>query len=157
MNINECNLKTESEELINLLETNGTKYYKTLCKLHKNYSNEEIKKILNYTHYTCYYGHQLHGLIDVVGNLVNYPTIGVYGNNISVSEDLGIKILDEFIKYEIDLDLKDYYNRTPLQNLMNTTKLTARKNNKRFKKKMQDYYINRLNKTLVKKISILID
>ena len=158
MNSNNVIKKTErnliiiSEDLIKLLEYNGEKYYKELCNLENNYNNEEIKKILNETHYICYMGHHLHALIYLVGDLVNKPHMDVYGTNYSISEDLGKKILEEFIKYDIDFDLENYYNETPLQNLNSNKGLTERKNNNNFKKKLKDYYIRRLNIRLLKNI-----
>ena len=146
--MNKVNYSEKSEELINILENNGKEYYKELCKLKDNYTKEEINKILNNGHYNCYMGHHLHALIYIVGDLVSFPRKGVYGNFNSISNDLGIKILEELVKYNIDLDYKNYYNETPLQNL-NSNGYTKRKNNTNFKKKLENYYINRLNKTLI--------
>lgn len=140
----------ESEKLINLLEYDPMKYYIELCNLKKKYTKKEIKKILDMTQYICYMGHHLHALIYVVGDLINNKNTRVYGTKIAVSEDLGIKILEKLIKYNIDLNLKNYYEQTPLQNLYDKETLTARKNNNKFKKKLKDYYIDRLNKNLIK-------
>ena len=140
----------ESEKLINLLEYDPMKYYIELCNLKKKYTKKEIKKILDMTQYICYMGHHLHALIYVVGDLINNKNTCVYGTKIAVSEDLGIKILEKLIKYNIDLNLKNYYEQTPLQNLYDKETLTARKNNNKFKKKLKDYYIDRLNKNLIK-------
>ena len=142
----------ESEKLINLLEYDPMKYYIELCNLKKKYTKKEIKKILDMTHYICYMGHHLHALIYVVGDLINNKNTYVYGTKIAVSEDLGIKILEKLIKYNIDLNLKNYYEQTPLQNLYDKETLTARKNNNKFKKKLKDYYIDRLNKNLIKEM-----
>ena len=138
----------KSENLIKLLETDGEKYYEELCKLKETYNNKEIKAILDCTHYISYFGHHLHALIHVVGDLVQSPKANVYGTGTSVSENLGKKILEEFIKYDVDFDLKNSYKETPLQNL-NGIGYTERKNNINFKKKLEDYYINRLDKTLI--------
>lgn len=139
----------KSEKLVQLLENNGEEYYKELCNLKEKYTNEEIKKLLNDTHYICYMGNHLHALIYVVGDLVEKPMDAVYGTKTSVSEELGIKILEKFIEYDVDFNSENYYNETPLQNI-NSNGYTKRKNNNKFKKKLQDYYINNLNKTLSK-------
>lgn len=139
----------KSEKLIKILENDGEEYYKELCNLKEKYTNEEIKKLLNDTHYICYMGNHLHALIYVVGVLVEKPMDDVYGTKISVSEELGIKILEKFIEYDVDFNSENYYNETPLQNI-NSNGYTKRKNNNKFKKKLQDYYINNLNKTLRK-------
>lgn len=94
-------------------------------------------------------GNHLHALIYVVGDLVEKPMDAVYGTKTSVSEELGIKILEKFIEYDVDFNSENYYNETPLQNI-NSNGYTKRKNNNKFKKKLQDYYINNLNKTLRK-------
>ena len=150
--MNKDNLKgifKKSEELIKILEKNGEEYYNELCNLKETYTDENIKKLLDYTHYMCYMGSHLHGLIYLVGDLVEKPLDGVYGTKSSVSEELGIKILEKFIEYDVDFYSENYYNETPLQNL-NSNGYTKRKNNNRFKKNLQDYYITRLNKTLGK-------
>ena len=139
----------KSEKLIKILENDGEEYYKELCNLKEKYTNEEIKKLLNDTHYICYMGNHLHALIYLVGDLVNKPMDGVYGTNSSVSEELGINILEKFIEYDVDFYSENYYNETPLKNL-DSNGYTQRKNNNKFKKKLQDYYINNLNKTLRK-------
>lgn len=146
-------LAKKSEDLIKLLEYNGEEYYNELCNLRNNYNNDEIKEILNETHYICYMGHHLHALIYLVGDLVNEVKEGVYGTNYSISEDLGNKILEEFIKYDIDFDLKNYYKEKPLENLNSVNTLTYRKNNNNFKKKLKDYYISRLNSILMNQIN----
>jgi len=93
-------------------------------------------------------GNHLHAIIYVVGDLVNknIPN-GIYGSKISVPEDIGILILGKLIEYNIDLYDENYYNELPLKNLMSDG-LTKRKNNTKFKKTLQDYYIRDLNKTL---------
>ena len=139
----------KSEKLIKILENDGEKYYKELCNLKEKYTNEEIKKLLNDTLYICYMGNHLHALIYVVGDLVQKPSDGVYGTKTSVSEELGVKILEKFIEYDVDFYSENYYNETPLQNL-NSNGYTQRKNNNKFKKKLKNYYINNLNKTLNK-------
>ena len=103
----------KSEKLVQLLENNGEEYYKELCNLKETYTNEEIKKLLNDTHYICYMGSHLHALIYVVGDLVEKPMDAVYGTKTSVSEELGIKILEKFIEYDVDFNSENYYNETP--------------------------------------------
>ena len=71
----------------------------------------------------------------------------IFGTKISVSEDLGIKILDKLVEYNIDLYDENYYKETPLQNL-NSDGYTKRKNNLKFKKKLQEYYIRNLDTKL---------
>lgn len=138
-----------SEGLIKLLEKDGEKYYNKLCNLKETYTDENIKKLLNDTHYICYMGNHLHALIYLVGDLVEKPLDDVYGTKSSISEELGIKILEKFIEYNVDFYSENYYNETPLKNI-NSNGYTKRKNNNKFKKKLQDYYITRLNKTLGK-------
>ena len=143
------NIFKKLKELIKILENNGEQYYNELCNLKETYTDENIKKLLDNTHYICYMGSHLHALIYLVGDLIEKPLDGIYGTKSSISEDLGIKILEKFIEYDVDFNLENYYNETPLQNL-NGCGYTRRKNNNKFKKKLQDYYITNLNKTLGK-------
>lgn len=143
------NIFKKSEELIKILEKNGEEYYNELCNLKETYTDENIKKLLDNTHYICYMGSHLHALIYLVGDLIEKPLDDVYGTMSSISEELGIKILEKFIEYDVDFYSENYYNETPLKNI-NSNGYTKRKNNNKFKKKLQYYYITRLNKTLGK-------
>ena len=140
---------TISENLIYLLEKNPEKYYEELCNLKNNYTMDIIKKIIDCTHYKCYMGHHLHAIIYMVGDLFYEEARqkDIYGTNISVSETLGIKILEKLIEYNVDLYIENYYDETPLQNLT-AHGFTKRKNNTQFKKKLQEYYIRDLDKEL---------
>ena len=143
---------TISENLLQLLLENPEKYYEELCDLKKKYNMDLIKKILDCSHYQSYMGNHLHSLIYVVGDLFYEETKekNIFGSKIAVSEDLGIKILDKLVEYNIDLYAENYYKETPLQNL-NSGGYTKRKNNLKFKKKLQDYYIRDLDTTLPSK------
>ena len=107
---------TISENLLTLLLKNPEKYYDELCDLKNKYNMELIKKIIDCTHYESYMGNHLHSLIYVVGDLF-YEESKEKETKISVSEDLGIKILDKLVEYNIDLYSENYYQETPIQNL----------------------------------------
>ena len=100
------NIFKKSEELIKILENNGEQYYNELCNLKETYTDENIKKLLDNTHYICYMGSHLHALIYLVGDLIEKPLDGIYGTKSSISEDLGIKILEKFIEYDVDFNLE---------------------------------------------------
>ena len=138
-----------SENLVRMLEKNPEEYYEKLCELKNEYDMDIIKKILDYQHYECYMGHHLHALVYIVGDLYykDSKQKNIYGTKIKVSEDMGIKILEKLIEYNIDLHSENYYNETPLKNL-SAEGFTKRKNNTEFKKKLQQYYIDDLNRTL---------
>lgn len=144
---------TISENLIKLLLENPEKYYEELCDLKNKYTMDIIKKILDCQNYECYMGNHLHALIYVVGDLSDEKSKekNVFGSNTSVSEELGIKILDELVEYNIDLYDENYYEETPLQNLKSNG-FTKRKNNLHFKKNLETYYINYLNTELLKNV-----
>ena len=112
-----------------------------------------IKKILDCSHYQSYMGNHLHSLIYVVGDLFYEETKekNIFGSKIAVSEDLGIKILDKLVEYNIDLYAENYYNESPLQNLKSDG-YSKRKNNLKFKKKLEKYYIDDLNNGLSKSL-----
>ena len=144
---------TISENLLTLLLKNPEKYYDELCDLKNKYNMELIKKIIDCTHYESYMGNHLHSLIYVVGDLFYEESKEkeIFGTKISVSEDLGIKILDKLVEYNIDLYAENYYQETPLQNLKSDG-YTKRKNNLKFKKKLEKYYIDDLNNGLLKSL-----
>ena len=141
-----------SENLLQLLLENPEKYYEELCNLKNKYNMDLIKKILDCSHYQSYMGNHLHSLIYVVGDLFYEETKekNIFGSKITVSEDLGIKILDKLVEYNIDLYDENYYEESPLQNL-NSDGYTKRINNLKFKKKLQEYYIHNLDTTLSSK------
>ena len=98
-------------------------------------------------------GNLLHALIYLTGDLV-YNDIGeIFGANISINEELGIKILEKLIEYNTDIYFENYYEETPLQNLKSNS-YTKRKNNENFKKKLEKYYIDDLNKGLIESLKI---
>jgi len=144
---------TISENLLTLLLENPEKYYEELCDLKNKYNMDLIKKILNCSHYQSYMGNHLHSLVYVVGDLFYEETKekNIFGSKISVSEDLGIKILDKLVEYNIDLYAENYYEESPLQNLKNPG-YTKRKNNLKFKKKLEKFYIDDLNNGLLKSL-----
>ena len=144
---------TISENLLTLLLENPEKYYEELCDLKNKYNMDLIKKILDCSHYQSYMGNHLHSLIYVVGDLFYEETKekNIFGSKISVSEDLGIKILDKLVEYNIDLYSENYYEESPLQNLKSQG-YTKRKNNLKFKKKLEKYYIDDLNNGLLKSL-----
>jgi len=144
---------TISENLVQLLLENPEKYYDELCDLKNKYNMELIKKIIDCTHYESYMGNHLHSLIYVVGDLFYEETKekNIFGSKITVSEDLGIKILDKLVEYNIDLYNENYYKETPIQNLKSDG-YTKRKNNLKFKKKLEKYYIDDLNNGLSKSL-----
>ena len=144
---------TISENLLTLLLENPEKYYEELCDLKNKYNMDLIKKILNCSHYQSYMGNHLHSLVYVVGDLFYEETKekNIFGSKISVSEDLGIKILDKLVEYNIDLYSENYYQETPIQNLKSDG-YTKRKNNLKFKKKLEKFYIDDLNNGLLKSL-----
>ena len=144
---------TISENLLTLLLKNPEKYYEELCDLKNKYNMDLIKKILNCSHYQSYMGNHLHSLVYVVGDLFYEETKekNIFGSQISVSEDLGIKILDKLVEYNIDLYAENYYEESPLQNLKSDG-YSKRKNNLKFKKKLEKYYIVDLNNGLSKSL-----
>ena len=105
---------TISENLLTLLLENPEKYYEELCDLKNKYNMDLIKRIIDCQHYQSYMGNHLHSLIYVVGDLFYEETKekNIFGSKIAVSEDLGIKILDKLVEYNIDLYAENYYEDT---------------------------------------------
>ena len=99
-----------SENLLHILLENPEKYYDELCDLKNKYNIDLIKKILDCTHYECYMSNHIHALIYIVGDLFYEDSEKqVFGSKISVTEDLGIKILNKLVEYNIDLYDENYY------------------------------------------------
>lgn len=138
-----------SARLIKTLQEKPEKYYEELCKLKNDYTEEYVKKIVNCVQYDTYMGNHLHTLIYVVGDLVfeESKKKNIFGTKIKIDEDTGIEILEKLVEYGVDLYNKNYYEETPLQNL-SSKGLTKRKNNEKFKRKLQQYYIDDLNNEL---------
>ena len=138
-----------SKDLIKIIQEDPDKYYKELCDLSLKYKRDFIKKIVNCTQYETYCGNHLHTLIYMVGDLFYEESKEkkIFGAHLSISEDLGIMILEKLIKYDVSLYNTNYYKENPLQNISSSS-FTKRKNNTRFKRKLQQYYIDDLNKEL---------
>ena len=77
----------------------------------------------------------------------NQKKKNIFGTKIKIDEDTGIQILEKLVEYGINLYSKNYYEETPLQNL-SSKGLTKRKNNEKFKRKLQQYYIDDLDNEL---------
>lgn len=138
-----------SEYFCKLLEKDPEKAYKELCELKNKYDMDFISKVVNISHYCAYMGNLLHCVIYMVGDLVYEESIeeDMYGTKNKISEELGIQFLEKLIEYNIDIHCNSYYNENALE-CMNSHSYIKRKNNKKFKNKLMDYYIHELDKTL---------
>lgn len=125
--------------LLKLIHT-PTVYYYELCNLQNIYSLEIIKEIINSGNNTINNGNHLHALVYVTGQLINNDfSEHFYGSESYIFENLAIHILDELIKYDINLFHLDSNNKTPLDYLFHNTKY-SRKKNKKFIKYIKTYY-----------------
>ena len=141
-----------SEELFNLLENNYIAYYNTLCDLEIQYDKTTIKKIVDNSAYRTYLGNQLHALIYLTGDLENESSkkYNIYGSTSLIPEEFSIKIFNKLVEYNIDIYQKNYYEQTPLQNIMCTECYSYRINNNKLKNAIKNKYISDLNLTLIK-------
>tara|TARA_B100001142_G_C14323329_1_gene651325 strand:+ start:236 stop:868 length:633 start_codon:yes stop_codon:yes gene_type:complete len=125
--------------LSNLLEKSPKLYYDILCKAYA----ENINMKLYINDETCYhnwYSNHVFCLLYCVGDLINNSPSNFYGKTTSISEDLGIKILDKLIELEVNIHTTNTYNFT-IMDIINTKQtLTERKNNEKFIKKLIHYY-----------------
>ena len=128
---------------IELLKKYPEQYYKQLCEL--NNSNQNISDILNEQVYESWYGTHLHCLCCLVGKLEpkydeeDCLLTGFYGYGYNISNELGIKILNEMIRGGIDINIKDYYDMT-VNTKLNTNLLTTRVDNIPFKENIEKLY-----------------
>tara|TARA_B100001996_G_C18386270_1_gene487304 strand:+ start:137 stop:622 length:486 start_codon:yes stop_codon:yes gene_type:complete len=143
-----------SKMLIETLQSDPEKHYEYLCDLKNKYDCDFIKKLVDCTYHEAYMGNLLHALICLTGDLVCNDGRKIFGVNSSIHEELGIKILEKLIEYNTNIYFKNYYEETPLQNLKSNG-YTKRKNNEKFKKKLEKYYIDDLNIELLLKLKKL--
>ena len=96
----------------------------------------DIESEINSKVYETWYSNHLMCLGYLVGDLkdseqsMNYT---FYGSNSSISENLGIEILNALVKLGVDLYSKSYYDINIFQHLITDGMLTNRINNDRFK------------------------
>ncbi len=141
-----------AEYFCELLEKDTERAYKELCELRNKYDMDFIYKVVNISHYYVNMGKLLHCVIYMVGDLVYEESIekNMYGTKNKISEELGIQLLEKLIEYNVDIYSETYYNENALE-CLNSDSGTKRKNNKKFKNKLMNYYIRELDKTLILK------
>ena len=132
-------IENRKHYLSTLLEKSPELYYDILCK----HCSKNINMKLYINDETCYhnwYSNHVFCLLYCVGDLINNSPSNFYGKNTSISEDLGIKILDKLIELEVNIYTTNTYNYT-IMDIINTKQpLTERKNNEKFIKKLIHYY-----------------
>lgn len=132
-------IKHQKHYLFTILEKSPNLYYSLLCKAYDQ--NIDIKLYINDK--TCYhnwYSNHVFCLLYCVGDLITISPNSFYGMNTSISEDLGIKILDKLIELGVNIHTTNTYNCT-IMDIINTKQpLTERKNNEKFIKKLIHYY-----------------
>lgn len=142
-NIEEEDSRLISLMLLNKLEKTPTVYYYELCELKNKYTPEFISKIINdISSPYIYNGNHLHALVYLTGKLDNDlydEETDFYGKKNYIFENLSIHILDELIKYDIDLFCVNNMNYTPLDCLFHKM-CTTRTKNKKFITKLKSYY-----------------
>ena len=140
-----------SEELFDLLENNYIAYYNTLCDLELQFDKHIIKKIVDNSAYRTYLGNQLHALIYLTGDLANVSTekTNIYGSKSLIPDEFSIKIFNKLVEYNINVYQQNYYEQTPLQNIMCEECYSYRINNNKLKKAIRNKYIYDLDKTLI--------
>ena len=129
---------------IHLLEKHPTLFY-----IHLSYYSEHdlelAEKIVNSYCYGSWFGNIAHCIVYLTGILVNKSDRSdvrsqFYGYNINKIDDVfGMKLLNLAIKCNVDLNFKDYYDRTPGE-IPTDTVLTVRTNNDKFLKLLKLYY-----------------
>jgi len=134
-----------TSEMFTLLEDNPLEYYNKLCKFQNMYDENEIKQIINGCEYRTWYSNHLQALTYVVGELYESPEYSqieqkaFYGVSTNIDEELGIKILNKLVEYNVDLYNKNYYDQIALE-IINNDGISKRINNEKFKKKLYEVY-----------------
>ena len=63
-----------------------------------------------------------------------------YGQHTSISDDMGCLILDAMLKAGADITIEDFYGDNLQKSLEHTHTLTARKDNTKFKEKVDELF-----------------
>ena len=129
-----------SSIMIDLLEHNPEKYYTYLCNLKNKYSKDYIKEIVDSCEYRTWFSNHLQTLIYVVGDLTTVTQYSFFGKNTVINEDIGIKIFNILIEYNVNIYFKDYYNSTAFDIINQMNSITYRTNNFNLKKNLFDLY-----------------
>ena len=126
--------------LFEILEKCPEQYYRILCKAAE--SNYDLRQYINDTsYYNSWYSNHIFCLSYCVGDLKYIPEKDsiFYGKNISIDQNLGIKILDKLIELDANIYATNYYKKNIIDEI-NNSGLTKRTNNERFIKKLKEYF-----------------
>ena len=123
----------EVTNLSHQLLANNPEHYLNILRHCKN-NQIDVKKQINSQQYETWYSNHLFCLSYLVGDLVKDDFDSeFYGKQFSISNHLGIEILNNLISLGVDVHSKNYYDQTVFDCIMEKNVLTSRKNNEEFK------------------------
>jgi len=129
-----------------LLESDPATYYERLLTANSDPENAgALRYIMNDTlSNRTYNSPPVMQLSFMVGTLLRPdPEIEgrtFYGQHTSISDDLGCLILDAMLKAGADIFIEDFYEDNVQASLEHTHTLTARKDNTKFKEKVDELF-----------------
>lgn len=135
------------EYWIHLLEQHPMLFYMHLS-YYSEHDFELAEKIVNSYCYGSWFGNIAHCIVYLTGipkvidaeEIKGESTPSFYGCNINKIDDVfGMKLLNLAIRCNVDLNFKDYYDRTP-GDIPSDTVLAVRTNNDKLLKLLKLYY-----------------
>jgi len=127
-----------------LLENNPQQYLEILNNCINN--KTDVSEQINSKEYDTWYSNHLSCLSYLVGDLKksehdeNGSPLEFYGYNTSISNDLGIEIMNCLIDLGIDKYDKNYYDETVFDSIKHDNNyLCSRINNEEFKRELNSY------------------
>jgi len=137
--------KLIQEMNVHLLESDHQLYYQNLVKRTNPRNSSYLKDIMNDT--TSFHSFNSPAIIQLaylVGDLrLHGPELAYlnfYGKNSSISDDEGCLILDAMLLAGADIYVENFYEENILECLKHEHTLTARKNNEKFKLKIEKLF-----------------
>lgn len=93
----------------------------------------DVSEKINTKVYETWYSNHLSCLSYLVGDLENSHSHDFYGCQNSISNEMGIEIMQCLISLGVDIHDKNYYDQTVFDNIKQEDVLTSRINNEKFK------------------------
>ena len=128
-----------------LLESDHQLYYQNLVKRTNEKNARYLTDIMNDT--TSFHSFNSPAIIQLaymVGDLgldwSELAYLNFYGKNSSISDDEGCRILDAMLLAGADIYVENFYEENLLECLKHTHTLTTRKNNEKFKLKVEKLF-----------------
>lgn len=128
----------EASNLSHILLASDPQQYLDILVHCKN-NQIDVSEKINTKEYETWYSNHLTCLSYMVGdlkNLENTNSHNFYGSQTSISNEMGIEIMQYLISLGVDIQDKNYYGQTVFDCIKEEEVLTSRINNNKFKEKL---------------------